>query len=319
MEEPQTTRIKLNARPKAVLHLGAKSSQSSIDNSGFTVDKDALNRQKQMVQAGVNGQQTPQSAIATPQAVLESREVSTPPVVKTEKAAASPAPDVARIASAGPDVKASASPVSSMQPPNADATRIASVVPEVISSPNPSMLPPARMPSGSPHPAAQPVVQTTYSAPMVPAPATFVETFSRTKPVSESLLPNINISSHPRLGLAKPLSLDIPASAEFTQQSITLSLDPAQCYLQISPQVSQALSSGRQYKLFVSVNTFRASPAIRPQVNGDVINSLDKKPVYDIPVNQGVNRIEIEIVALTGRGGQLEVEKTVVLANLLKY
>ncbi|PSK60553.1 Chromatin structure-remodeling complex subunit rsc1 [Elsinoe australis] len=292
VEEPQSTRIKLNARPKPVLHLGAKASQANAQSPGVSVDNEALERQKQLVRAGVNGQQTPQPPRSNSQVPSDSRQASTPPAVKTEKSMASPAPDLARVSSAAPEAKA---------------------------SPGNSMPPPARLPSGSPFPVAQPPAAATYVPSLAPQMATFGETFARTKPVSEALLPNIHLSSHPQLTTAKPFKLDIPASPDYSQQSITIMLPPPQYYLQLSPTVSQQLSSGRQYKLFVTTNGVRASPSIRPILNGDMTNGTERKQVYDVSLLPGVNRIEVEIVAVTGRGGTLEVEKTTVFANLMKY
>lgn len=54
-------------------------------------------------------------------------------------------------------------------------------------------------------------------------------------------------------------------------------------------------------------------------MNGDMTNGTERKQVYDVSLLPGVNRIEVEIVAVTGRGGTLEVEKTTVFANLMKY
>ncbi|KAG8624165.1 hypothetical protein KVT40_009141 [Elsinoe batatas] len=293
VDEPQSTRIKLNARPKQVLHLGSKSSSTSAASPGVTVDNEALERQRQLVRAGVNGHQTPQPPKAESQALSDPRQTSTPPTaVKTEKSAASPAPELARVASTGPDVRA---------------------------SPQGSMPPPARVPSGSPFPNATPLAPATYTPSLAPQTATFGETFARTKPLSEALLPKIHLSSHPQLNSAKPFKLDIPASPEYIQQSVTVMLPATQYALQATPTVSQQLSSGRQYKLFVTANGVRVSPSIRPMVNGDLTNGVEKKQVYDISLMPGVNRIEIEIVAVTGRGGTLEVEKTTVFANLMRY
>lgn len=250
-----------------------------------------------MVQAGVNGHQTPQpQRPESRRGISEARTEATPPVVKTETSAISPvAADSVRVASAGAEAKPSTH--------------------------QGSMPPPMRIPSATPHPAVSPAAQpVAHVAPLVPAPVTFAETFSRTRPISEALLPTIRLSSHPQLSVSKPFNMSISASPEYTQQSITIMLPPSQYYLQASPVVSQQLASGRQYKLFVTVNGTRVSPSMRPMVNGDLTNGVERKQAYDVPLNPGVNRIEIEIVAVTGRGtGALEVEKTTVFANLMRY
>ncbi|GAM85380.1 hypothetical protein ANO11243_033870 [Dothideomycetidae sp. 11243] len=298
VDEPQGTRIKLNARPKAVLHLGSKPSQSNLAASpGVSIDTEALQRQKQAVQAGMNGHQSPQ-----PQAAA--RTMSIPPVIKTEKAPGSPTIEVAR----------------HVDPSEAKA------------SPRPSMPPPARIPSASPLPITN---NTPTPAPYVPplappAPTTFAETYARTRSLSEALLPSIQLRSHPQLTTRSPLSMTIPASEEYTHHSITLMLPVKLYHLQVSPNISAQLSSGRQYKLFVTVNGTRSAPSVRPAAssppttNGDNIvvapaGGTEKKVVYDVPLVAGVNRLEVEIVAVTGRGGQLEVEKMTVFVNLMRH
>lgn len=288
VDEPQQPRIKLNARPKPVLHLGSKASPAP----GVSVDNEALARQKQMVQASANGHQTPQ-----PQQP-PSRSTSQVPTV--EKPESSPAGAVKTEKSVGPS-------------PALPAAKLASAAPEARLSPLPSaVMPPPRLPSGSPHPAALPVPIP------APPPRTFVDDFTRSKPVTEALLMNLNISTHPQLNQTRPFRLDIPPSPDFTHQSLTVMLPPSQYYLQITPTVSQQLSSGRQYKLFVTVNGARVTPSSKPIMNGDVISMTERKSVYDTALSPGVNRIEIEIVAVTGRGGGLETEKVSVFANLLR-
>ena len=44
----------------------------------------------------------------------------------------------------------------------------------------------------------------------------------------------------------------------------------------------------------------------------------DRRQVYDTALNSGINRIEVEVVAVSGKSGALEVEKLTVFANLLK-
>lgn len=124
--------------------------------------------------------------------------------------------------------------------------------------------------------------------------------------------------------------MTIPASEEYTHHSITLMLPVKLYHLQVSPNISAQLSSGRQYKLFVTVNGTRSAPSVRPAAssppttNGDNIvvapaGGTEKKVVYDVPLVAGVNRLEVEIVAVTGRGGQLEVEKMTVFVNLMRH
>lgn len=89
-------------------------------------------------------------------------------------------------------------------------------------------------------------------------------------------------------------------------------------YLQLTPTVSAQLSSGRQYKLFVTVNGVRLQPSLKPIINGDTSLVGGGKPGYDVALQPGVNRIEVEIVAVSGRGGGLESEKLSVFAHLMR-
>ncbi len=93
-------------------------------------------------------------------------------------------------------------------------------------------------------------------------------------------------------------------------------LPQTQYHLQILPTVSAPLAQGhRQYKLFVTVNGTRISPSTR--LGGD---PADKRIAYDVPLVPGVNRVEVEVVAVAKGGGtNLEGEKMVVLANLMRY
>ncbi|KAL1303632.1 hypothetical protein AAFC00_006992 [Neodothiora populina] len=329
VETPQQPKITLKGRPKAVLHLGSKGSPApaaaAAATPGVTVDNDALARQKQAVQTGINGHQTPvprktsippsrstsqaptTAGAASPMKRTLSRtgQASSPPVtatsVKAEKSAIpSPSPSVARPQSTAPEVKAPSQPPTSMAPPA------------------------PRVPSASPRP---PTAQTPHKAPQIPtylpAPTTFIDNFTRTKPVADALLPGLTITSHPQLNVPKRYKLDITPSPTFTQQSLTIMLPATYFSLQIVPTVSQQLLQSRQYKLFVTVNGVRLMATSRPFLNGD-INGSAPKQVYDASLLHGVNRIEVEIVAAgTAKGGAtgstpLETEKTIVFAHLLR-
>lgn len=320
-------KIKLNApRPKPVLHLGGpKASPTPVASSGVTVDNEALARQKRLVQAGVNGQQTPQPQRPSSNLAPSRSGSQVPTLAVNDKP---------------PSRKATSSPVAAAEPvkteksvapsPGPSNVRPPSAAPELKPTPAAMMPPPStvRPPSGSPHPAqpmpvataaAVPPPATTSHASLHPSvPPTFLDYFSRTKPVADALLPTLTIMTHPQLTILKPFRLDIPASPAYTQQSCTINLPSTHYYLQILPQVSPQLSSGRQYKLFVTVNGVRLMPsAAREMVNGD-LNPTGRKQVYEAALNSGVNRIEVEVVAVSGRAGPLEVEKLSIFANLMR-
>lgn len=288
MDEPSGPRLKLNARPRPTLHLGAKGSPAPSSTPGVPTDGGALARQKQTVSAGLNGQQTPQETPSRGPLPADVKQ-SEAPEIKTEIVAASPMPNTARPESVVPDVKQASVPPLSMPPP--------------VTVPATTYVP-------------QPVASTVPA--YNPAPVTFMDNFSRTKPVSEALLSNLQISTHPQLNAPKPFWLDIPPSPEFTNQSLTVMLPASQYYLQLKPTVSNALSSGRQYKLFVMINGQRVNASTKPVMNGEVGGTGERKSVYDVSLSPGVNRIEVEIAAVTGRGGTLEIEKVNVFVNLMR-
>jgi len=286
VEEPSGPRLKLNARPRPTLHLGAKGSPAPSSTPVVSAEGNALARQKQVISAGVNGHQTPQ---ATPSRVSADVKQSEAPEIKEEVAVASPLLDSARPTSAVPDAKQASIPPLSMPPPGAIP------VSSHVSQPITSFVP-------------------AYN----PAPVTFMDNFSRTRPLSEALLPNLQIATHPQLNAPKPFSLDIPPSPDFTNQAMTVMLPASQYYLQINPTVSNALLSGRQYKLFVMINGQRVNASTKPHMNSESIATAERKPAYDVSLNPGVNRIEVEIAAVTGRGGTLEIEKVNVFVNLTR-
>lgn len=289
VDEPSGTRIKLNARPKPTIHLGGP--KATVN--GIGASSNAPN-EGDVVKATVEGDDTPPK-LTTRSVSKDARDVSTPPIIKTE----APIPTAA-----------------SMEPPGPN-----SLPPEVKPSSTASMLPPpARMASTSPAPPLQSGSQPPpYVPALAPAPITFAETYLRKTPIADALLPKITLVSHPQLNVPIPYQLQVDASPDFLHKSVTIMLPPSQYFLQACPSVSQALSSGRQYKLFVHVNGIRATPSTKPLVNGDMTNGVERKPVYDVPLTPGTNRIEVEIAAVPTRGGSLEVEKLAVFANLMRY
>lgn len=129
----------------------------------------------------------------------------------------------------------------------------------------------------------------------------------------------INITTHPMLKIGRPFQLEIPPSAQLTQQSITINLPPKHTYLRVIPTVSGNLHN-RQSKMFVTANGQRLNAL--PPVPGQ---SDANKPIYDVRLMSGVNRIEIEMVAgplrgtpKIGSGQDVDYEKTSLFVNLLR-
>ncbi|KAI4718629.1 Bromodomain-containing protein [Aureobasidium sp. EXF-10727] len=295
VDEPTQPKIKLSApRPKPVLHLGPRGTpaddkrEEPLTNGTPTA---AHTRPGSSTAPSRSNSQVPTTA--KPTSGSASSPVATATAVKTEKTvAASPSLAAVRPQSIAPDAKQSPRPgtANSMPPP-----------------------PSVRGISGSPHPSTLPYLP--HVPQYVPPPPTFSDKYARSKPVSEALLPSLAITTHPQLGHSKQFRLDIPASKQYTQQSLTMSVPGAHYYVSIIPTVSQRLLMQRQYKLFVTVNGVRLMGTTRDFV---VEGSADRKQVYDTALNAGVNRIEVEVVAVSNRSGALEVEKLLVFANLLK-
>ncbi|KAG9696317.1 Bromodomain-containing protein, partial [Aureobasidium melanogenum] len=292
VDEPTQPKIKLNApRPKPVLHLGARGSPAPRSTPADDKKEETVTNSTTASSAAVSRSNSQVPATANATATTASSPVATTTAVKTEKSvAASPSLAAVRPQSIAPDAKQSPRPgtANSMLPP------------------------PVRAISGSPHPSMLPHVP---HVPQYVPPPTFIDKFARSKPVSEALLPSLVITAHPQLNNPKPFRLDVPPSPKFTQQSITMAIPAAQYYISIIPTVSQRLLMQRQYKLFVTINNVRLMSTTRDFMSGGV---ADRKIVYDTALNAGVNRIEVEVVAVSGRNGALEMEKVTVFANLLK-
>ncbi|KAH0383290.1 Bromodomain-containing protein, partial [Aureobasidium melanogenum] len=293
VDEPTQPKIKLNApRPKPVLHLGARGSPAPRSTPADDKKEETVTNGTNASSAAASRSNSQVPATATATAITASSPVATTTAVKTEKSvAASPSLATVRPQSIAPDAK------QSPRPGTANA-----------------MLPPpsVRAISGSPHPSMLPHVP---HVPQYVPPPTFIDKFARSKPVSEALLPSVVITAHPQLNNPKPFRLDVPPSNKFTQQSITMAIPAAQYYISIIPTVSQRLLMQRQYKLFVTINNVRLMSTTRDFMSGEI---ADRKIVYDTALIAGVNRIEVEVVAVSGRNGALEMEKVIVFANLLK-
>jgi len=153
----------------------------------------------------------------------------------------------------------------------------------------------------------------------------------------EALLPKVVLSTHPALNLPKPFSVDIFAHKEKTVHSVTLNLPPTHSYIQIIPHIPVALTS-RAYRLFVNVNANKILEVNRTPVtagiNGTGIDSRSEsgkirgEPVFETKLMQGVNRIEIHIIAEKERKvgkpepkepkDAIELEKCNIYVNVMK-
>jgi hypothetical protein len=151
--------------------------------------------------------------------------------------------------------------------------------------------------------------------------------------ITEALLPKIVLKAHPALNLPRPFSVDILAHKEKSSHSVTINLPSTHAYLQIIPHIPVALT-GRAYRLFVIVNGTKTLEVNRAPVTAGINGSSQydggkKKgePVFEAKLMQGVNRIEVQIIAEKDRRGkpepkdpkeQVVLEKCQIFANLMK-
>ncbi|KAK3714650.1 hypothetical protein LTR37_007630 [Vermiconidia calcicola] len=293
VEEPSGPRLKLGGpKPKVTLNL---SQHRASPAPGVSVDNDALARQKQMVQAGVNGQQTGQQ----PQRGAPNAHGTShmPP------AAVRPSSNTHSGSPINGAVKTEKTSTLSPAPPNG--------VPVAPTLTNGMMPPPTMRPtSSSPYPSLPPTAGFPYTAPALLPPAQL-----RPYPKEAALLPNVTIATHPQLKVTKTFSMSVTPHATLSHQSTTTTLPPTHYFMQISPTISKQLSLNRPYKMFVTVNGTRLT-----QRDTQFHNETGKRThVYEGSLAQGVNRIEIEVAAAKlGDERGLDVEKVTVFANLMR-
>ena len=136
---------------------------------------------------------------------------------------------------------------------------------------------------------------------------------------ADALISNLSVSSHPMLRIGRPFRLELPPSAKLTQQSVTVNLPSAHTYLRIIPTISSNVTN-RQSKIFVTASGQRLNP-LPPIPN----YSDPNKPMYDVRLMPGMNRIEVEMVAgplrgtpKVGTGPDVDSEKISLYVNLLR-
>ncbi|KAL9093910.1 MAG: hypothetical protein Q9165_003833 [Trypethelium subeluteriae] len=362
---------------------------------GVTVDSEALKRQQELIQAGVNGQTSeqrptprnpfsssrPGSAVPPLPTLSRSQQTSSagsPPLsaggIKAEAgagASASPALNPVRGTSGAPEGRGPSPLANSAMPPPSTAPRVPS------SSPLPNGHTPA--PNAS---TPAPHANLAHSQPANHSAAAAAASFpyrlrDADNPVSKALLPVLSISSQaatsqssssssstststsspssPTPTSAKPFHLDVPAHPKLTQHSVTVALPPQHSTLRVVPKLSEEVLRLRPYRTFVSFNGARllgtplkqriaaegagagmngsgggnagANGAADGMEGGAVSESKEyeeKLQVFEVRLQPGVNRIEVEIVVgrqkVGGEKGPLEIEgeKISVFVNLMK-
>ncbi|KAK3621564.1 hypothetical protein LTR56_022739 [Elasticomyces elasticus] len=303
VDEPSAAggpRIKLGGpKPKVTLnlsqHRNSPAPPPSTSAAGVHVDPEALARQKLAVANGVNGQHVarPQSNGVVGRSTEGLRPQSnnggfagSPPVIKSES-------------SFGRSYHAVPPGTNGMMPP----------------PPSSSIRPPTS--SGSPHPSSllPSISSYTYTAPGALPPIPM-----RRYPLEQALLPVVTIATHPQLPVPTAFSIAIPPHPTLAQQSTTITLPDTHYSLQICPTISRELSTGRAYKIFVTLNGVR----LNQRDTRFLADTGRRTHVYEGSLMQGVNRVEVEVVAsredggVEGRGDLLDVEKVTVYAHLMR-
>lgn len=296
VEGPSGPKLKIvGPKPKVMLNL-SQHRESPVP--GTSIDHDALARQKQSVQAGVNGRQA--------------QNQPTPPTNGLVRSASDARPGSSTNSGSPPAQAAIKGESRSTQSP---APHMAA--PAVQPMTNGMMPPPTLRPSsGSPFPNAQ-----TYNGyAHQPPPTVLAPTQLRNYPLADALLADVRIATHPHLKVPVPFSLSIPPHATLSHQSTTITLPSSHYFVQISPTISKQLSAGQPYKVFVTVNGTRLT---QRDTVFDAAGTERRTHVYEGSLAQGVNRVEVEVAAAAmgredGSARGLEVEKTTVFVNLMR-
>ncbi|KAF1992633.1 Bromodomain-containing protein [Aulographum hederae CBS 113979] len=302
--EPKQQTLKLNmaTKPSIKLKFGAGGTKDSpgpqsrgetpggfdASTPGVIVDNSALERQRNHVNAGMNGMgRNPFSS---------SRNSSTPipPLGRSTSAASPPVTNGVKN-----EMHPRQSPaMHSMRPMSATGT---------------AMLPPSTTPqpmaAGSPHPPHINNHQYGHGP-----PSRLPQSANSTKAPSDFLIPNLTLSSHPQLGLSKPKTIVIPASPTLIHNSVTFSLPVQHHYLQITPRIPVARTD-RPYRIFVIVNGTRMVEVVRPEKERQ-----KGFPLYEGRLESGmVNRLEVECMTeKEGASKELLWEKMTVFVNLVR-
>ncbi|KAL8774804.1 MAG: hypothetical protein Q9209_000743 [Squamulea sp. 1 TL-2023] len=323
VSEPPQPKVKLRMPvkspepPKITLKFGTSKPSGA---SGVSVDNEALKRQQDLVNAGMNGQASIRAGPRVPPG-------GSPSLPAANSLHSLPKPSRERTSSGSgdrPTVNGVKSESSVGQSPALAAVQLSangSGSLDARQSPHPSLMPPPsanlapRLPSGSPHP--QSYTANHYSSSGYSSTSQYES--SRRQSGKEALIANLSISTHPGLKIDKHFHLDIPPSPTTTQQSITLTLPSSHYFLQIVPTLASGVVH-RPYKTFVTVNNTRVPTTPQRPDESEV-----RKPLYESRVQPGMNRIDVEIVAgiprgapKVGTGPELEIEKVTIFAHMVK-
>ncbi|KAL2005009.1 hypothetical protein VTN00DRAFT_2859 [Thermoascus crustaceus] len=304
---------------------------------GVTVDGEALRRQQELVRAGSNGQDI--HARATPPTTRNLRKPPGSPrsssgkgQMPQEHQRSSSATSLARSSTAAVKSEAQAAPSpglaavisregsqESVKQTGGSPAAASPVLPAAGSEmPPPSSATP-RPSSGSPWPPSHPVSHPPHAYPSQNVSPLDSVLRQPGKDASHTLIENVSIFTHPSLTLRQGFHLDIPSSPTASQQCVTINLPSSHNFISIRPSVA-ASTPQRQTKLVVSLGMQKV------QVPSQDRSSDQTKPTYDIRLNTGVTKVDLEMIAGPSRGvpksgppgSDLEYERVTIYFNLLR-
>ncbi|KAL8825047.1 MAG: hypothetical protein Q9170_007949 [Blastenia crenularia] len=307
-------------QPKVRLRMPAKSPDPPkippLKFGRVSVDSEALKRQQDLVNAGMNGQASIRAGPKNPLAGSQQASIpnGVPSLQRMSQERRSGSAEKPAINGVKTEHTIGQSPA--LGTVQMSTERSGSL--DARQSPHPGMMPPPpvtstpRLPSGSPH-------LSSYSTNHYNSTGYSSTESTRRQSGKEALLTNLSVSTHPGLKIDKHFHLNIPPSPTTTQHSITITLPSTNYYLQLTPTLAPSVIQ-RPYKIFATVNNNRIHPNPQRPEESDA-----RRPLYEHRVMPGMNRIEVEIVAgmprgapKVGTGPELEVEKITIFAHLVK-
>ncbi|MCJ1435886.1 hypothetical protein MMC27_005262 [Xylographa pallens] len=331
VSEPPQPKVKLRLtankttpelQPKIMLRMGPKVTTESTN--GVAVDNEALKRQQDHVNAGANGHTaitngaSPTKLATSPDALMISNLV-TPDQLSQDRISGV----IATTSMATNGIKSETQLRQSPAIPATVARHNSNTSTEYPQSPHnasTSMPPPAgitpRLPSGSPHPHIHHSSQNSQTCNPLDSRWRLPG-----RDASDALISNLTVATHPGLKLDKHFHLDIPPSPILSQQSVTITLPATHYCLHFTPTITPHLAH-RQSKIFVIVNN---NTRLNPTPPSKLADMDPRRPLYDVRVVPGVNRIDVEMIAgpprgapKVGMGQEIELEKITVFINLVR-
>ena len=227
--------------------------------------------------------------------------------------------------------RSTASPARSMKTPNGVPTSATQPTQVIGTMPPPPTT--ARPPSsggaltGMPPPQSVPQIQPHYDPPTTSYINNSFDSKWRLQPPAKPdstpgepdiLMKNLHVTTHPDLPVLQPFKIRVPADKIMSQQSVTTTLNAQHAVLRLTADLAEQCKglNARPYRLFVSNNGARQSQRVvqdYTHLTNGMVNGIngthstseppkDKGPSWDVRLQPGTNRIEVEVVAAAKQG-----------------